>query len=553
MAKQAIKVISLGGVGEVGKNSTLIQYGSDMVLIDAGVMFPEEEMLGVDLVIPDFTYVQKNVDRLRGILLTHGHEDHVGAVPYLLRILNRRVPIYGSVLTLGLLKPKLKEFRVTKLADLRPVEGRLSYRFGSLEVEFIRVSHSVPDARGLAINSPVGRIVMTGDFKFDEAPEGAALTEVDRLRQIGDLGVLALLSDCVRVEQVGRTPPEKVVSEALQRIIREAPGRVILTTFASNITRLDQVTRVASMFNRRVAVVGRSMEDSVKVAQELGYLRPPVGTIVALRETRGLPNNRVLLLVAGSQGEPASALARMATGDHPQVKIIPGDTVIISATPVPGNEETVARTIDNLFRRGAVVVYRDVVPDIHVSGHASRDELKDMISLVRPKFCMPLHGEYRHMVLYQALASETGIPPERVLLAEIGDVVEITPELARKKGRVPSGSVLVDGLTLGVTQTVLRERGKLAEDGILIAAVVVDRETGSILGGPDLLARGFVYRDEADLFKRGRAHVLRALKRQLRGQAEYGFIVGKVKDVLGKFIYEQTKLQPLILPVVTEV
>jgi ribonuclease J len=553
MAKQAIKVISLGGVGEVGKNSTLIQYGSDMVLIDAGVMFPEEEMLGVDLVIPDFTYVQKNVDRLRGILLTHGHEDHVGAVPYLLRILNRRVPIYGSVLTLGLLKPKLKEFRVTKLADLRLVEGRLSYRFGSLEVEFIRVSHSVPDARALAINSPVGRIVMTGDFKFDEAPEGAALTEVDRLRQIGDLGVLALLSDCVRVEQVGRTPPEKVVSEALQRIIREAPGRVILTTFASNITRLDQVTRVASMFNRRVAVVGRSMEDSVKVAQELGYLRPPVGTIVALRETRGLPNNRVLLLVAGSQGEPASALARMATGDHPQVKIIPGDTVIISATPVPGNEETVARTIDNLFRRGAVVVYRDVVPDIHVSGHASRDELKDMISLVRPKFCMPLHGEYRHMVLYQALASETGIPPERVLLAEIGDVVEITPELARKKGRVPSGSVLVDGLTLGVTQTVLRERGKLAEDGILIAAVVVDRETGSILGGPDLIARGFVYRDEADLFKRGRAHVLRALKRQLRGQAEYGFIVGKVKDVLGKFIYEQTKLQPLILPVVTEV
>ncbi|MBI4319424.1 MAG: ribonuclease J [Chloroflexi bacterium] len=553
MVKQAIKVISLGGVGEVGKNSTVVQYGKDMVLVDAGVMFPEEQMLGVDLVIPDFSYVRQNVDRLRAVLLTHGHEDHIGAVPYLLQTLGRRIPIYGSTLTLGLLKAKLEEFRVTKLADLQTVESGRAYRFGTLEAEFVPVSHSVPDARAIVVDSPAGAIVMTGDFKLDETPALGAATEMDRLREIGNRGILALLSDCVRVEQPGRTPSERVVAEALEMIIREARGRVILTTFASNITRLEQVTRIASMFGRKVAVIGRSMEDSVKVAQELDYLRPPVGTIVSLREIRGLPQNRVLLLAAGSQGEPTSALARIAAGDHPQIKIVPGDTVIVSATPVPGNEETVAKTIDNLFRRGAVVLYRDVAPNVHVSGHASRDELKDMIGLIKPKFCVPLHGEYRHMVLYQVLAGETGIPPERVILAEIGDVVELTSESARKKGRVPSGSVLVDGLTLGVTQTVLRERGKLAEDGILIAAVAVDRETGRILGGPDILSRGFVYRDEEDLFKRGRAQVLRAVKRQLKGEAEYGFIVGKIKDVLGKFIYEQTRLQPLILPVVTEV
>ena len=553
MAKQALRVIPLGGVGEVGKNSTLVQYGKDMVLIDVGVMFPEEQMHGVDLVIPDFTYVRQNVDKLRAVLLTHGHEDHIGAVPYLLQILGRKVPIYGSPLTLGLVKAKLKEFRVTKLADLRLLEPGQVLRLGELEVDFVRVSHSVPDARAIVIGSPVGRIVVTGDFKFDETPAAGAQTEIQRLREIGDRGVLALLSDCVRVERRGRTPSERVVGETLERIIREAPGRVILTTFASNLTRLEQVVRIASTLRRKVAVVGRSMENTVEVGRELDYLHPPVGTIVNLRETRGLPRNRVLLLVAGSQGEPTSALARIAVGDHPQIKIEAGDTVILSATPVPGNEETVAKTIDNLFRRGAVVLYQDVVPNIHVSGHASRDELREMILLTRPKFCIPLHGEYRHMVSYRVLASETGIAPERVVLSEIGDVIELTAESVRKKGHVTSGSVLVDGLTIGVTQAVLRERGKLAEDGILIAAVTVDRDTGRVLGGPDLLSRGFVHPDEADLLKRGRAQVTRVLKRQKRGQAEYGFIVSKIKEVLGKFIYDQTRLQPLILPVVTEI
>ena len=553
MAKQAIQVIPLGGVGEVGKNSTAIRYAKDMVLVDAGVMFPEEQMYGVDLVIPDFTYVRQNIDKLRAILLTHAHEDHIGAVPYLLRSVGRKVPIYGTTLTLGLLNAKLREFGVTKLADLRPVDSGQVYRFGKLEVEFVPVSHSVPDSRAIVIGSPVGTLVITGDFKFDQTPVSGAPTDIVRLRQIGNRGVLALLSDCVRVERPGRTPSEQVVGETLERVIREAPGRVILTTFASNITRFEQVMRIANTLGRKVAVVGRSMEDNVKVAQDLDYLRPPAGTIVSLRETRGLPLNRVLLLAAGSQGEPTSALARIAMGDHPQIKIVRGDTVIVSATPVPGNEETVTKTIDNLFRRGAVVLYQDTVSNVHVSGHASREELKEMILLVRPKFCIPLHGEYRHMVFYQALASETGIAPERVVLSEIGDVVEVTAELARRKGRVPSGSVLVDGLTLGVTQAMLRERGRLAEGGILIAALAVDRETGRIVGGPDLVSRGFVCPDEADILKRGRAQMLRALKRQLRGEAEYGFVVAKVKEVLGKFIYEQTRLQPLILPVVTEV
>lgn len=553
MARQAFQVVPLGGVGEVGKNSTVIRYGGDMLLVDAGVMFPEEEMYGVDLVIPDFTYVRQNMGSLRAILLTHAHEDHIGAVPYVLHSMGRKVPIYGSALTLGILNAKLKEFGVTKLADLRPVDSGQVYRFGKLEVEFVPVSHSVPDSRSIVISSPMGTIIMTGDFKFDQTPVAGAPTDIGRLREIGERGVLALLSDCVRVERPGRTPSEQVVSETLERVIREAPGRVILTTFASNITRFEQVIRIANTLGRKVAVIGKSVADNVKVAQELGYLRPPAGAIVSTRETRGLPLNQVLLLAAGSQGEPTSALARMAVGDHPQIKIVRGDTVVVSATPVPGNEETVTKTIDNLFRRGAVVLYRDTVSNVHVSGHASRDELKEMILLVRPKFCIPLHGEYRHMVLYQALASETGIPPERVVLSEIGDVVEVTAELARKKGRVPSGSVLVDGLTLGVTQALLRERGRLAEDGVLVAALAVDRETGRIVGGPDLLSRGFVCPNEADILKRGRAQILRALTRQLRGEAEYGFIVAKVKEVLSKFIYEQTRQQPLILPVVTEV
>ncbi|MBI2954750.1 MAG: ribonuclease J [Chloroflexi bacterium] len=552
MPRKAINVIPLGGVGEVGKNSNLVQYGKTMLLVDAGVKFPEEEMHGVDLVIPDFTYVQENADQLQALLLTHGHEDHIGAVPYLLRTLGRRLPICGSPLTLGLVEARLREHRLTHLADLCPIGPGATLRFGPLEVEFIAVTHSIPDARSIVIRSPIGTVLFTGDFKFDESPVAGTPSDIPRLRALGDEGVLALFSDCVRVAQPGRTPSESVVRKTLERVIGEAQGRVIFTSFASNITRLEMAVDIGRRNGRKAAVVGRSLQDNLAVAQELGYFTPD-GALVDLAQIRGLSANQVLLLVTGSQGEPSSALARIAAGDHPQVKIVPGDTVVFSATPVPGNEETVSRTIDNLFRRDAVVVYQDVVENVHVSGHASRDELKEMIDLARPRFCAPIHGEYRHMVQYRTMAQEMGIPSERIVLSDIGDIVELSPEMARIKGGVQSGSVLVDGLALGVPRALLRERGRLAEDGILIAAIAIDRETGRLLGGPDLFTRGLAIPAEADVLGRARTELLRALKRYPRAEVEYGFIVTKIKEVLGKFIYQTTKLQPLILPVVTEV
>lgn len=551
--EKAMQIIPLGGVGEVGKNANLVQYDRHMVLVDAGVKFPEEEMLGVDLVIPDFGYVEQNAEKLHAILLTHGHEDHIGAVPYLLKALGRPVPIYGSSLTLGLVAARLREHQLTKLADLRHVIPGEVFKLGDLQFEFISVTHSIPDAMAIAITSPAGTILFTGDFKFDQTPAAGAPTDVPRLRELGKQGVLALLSDCVRIEHAGRTPSEKLVGETLERIIREAPGRVIFTSFASNISRLGQVIRVAAAVGRKVAVVGRSLQGNLTVAKELGYLPDVSDTLVDVSATKGLPQNKILLLVSGSQGEPTSALARIAIGDHPQIKAIEGDTVIMSATPVPGNEETVSRTIDNLFRRGAIVAYQDIVPHVHVSGHASREELREMIELVKPRFCIPIHGEYRHLVLYKAMAGEAGIALSNVLLADIGDVIELKPETARKKGSVPSGSVLIDGLALGIPHALLRERGKLAEHGILIAAIAIDRKTGEVLGGPDLLSRGLALPNESDVLSKGRVKLLQALRRYPKAEVEYGYVVAKTKETLGKFIYETTKRQPLILPIVTEV
>ncbi|HTK56094.1 MAG TPA: ribonuclease J, partial [Gemmatimonadales bacterium] len=419
-----MRAIPLGGIGEVGKNMMIIEYRGDMVMIDAGAKFPEEEMRGIDLVIPDISYVIENIRRFRAILITHGHEDHIGSLPYLLPQLERikPVPIYGSPLALAFARSKLAEANAESLADFMPIEAGEVYRVGAhLDVEFIPVTHSIPGAMAVSINTPVGRIIHTGDFKFDPTPPLGPRTDEKRLRQLGDEGVLALFSDAVRVERPGVTPSEATVTATLERIIGEAKGRVILTSFASNILRLEQAIMVGSRHGRKVAVVGRSMEQSVQVAMDLGYIKPPKGVLQPVDQVTRLPKNQILILTTGSQGEASAALARMASGDHPKLRITEGDTVILSATPVPGNEETVSQTIDNLFRRGANVCYSAIEPSIHVSGHSARDELRHMIDLLRPKFVVPIHGEYRHLSLYKDLvAIPAGIPPRNVVIAESG-------------------------------------------------------------------------------------------------------------------------------------
>lgn len=556
MAKQRLKVIPLGGIGEVGKNSYVVEFGRDLLLVDAGLKFPEEEMLGIDLVIPDYSYVISKAHNLKGILISHGHEDHIGAVAYLLPQLGGNVPIYGSDLALGLLDAKLKENGVAHLADLRPVKAGERIKLGRFRAEFFDVDHSVPGSFGLALTTPVGLLVYSGDFKFGESfPTKDGPTDLAaKLADLGRQNVLLLMSDCVRIEQPGRTPPESVVAEALGKIFAEAPGRIIMTTFASNVARWRQAIDIAVRQGRKVAMAGRSLVDSVEVASRLDYLKIPAGTMVTLDETSRMAPNRVLLLVTGSQGEPTSILSRIAADDYRAIRLVENDTVVVAASPVPGNEETVARTIDNLFRRGARVIYSAIAENVHVSGHASRDELREMIELTRPAFAIPVHGEYRHMVLYRELAEETGMDPSRVLLPEQGDVLGFAPDFGEKIGQAPSGSVLVDGITVGeVTQVILRDRRRLAEDGVLIASIAVDAETGQLVGGPDLVARGFIRPEDSELLDKARDLLRKALKRRARGQAEYGYLVAKISDVLGPFVYQATHRRPLILPVVTEV
>jgi ribonuclease J len=552
--KGPCRLILLGGVGEIGKNSLLLEYGGDMMLIDAGVMFPEEELHGVDLVIPDFSYLLQRADRLKAIVLTHAHEDHVGALPYLLKELGRTVRIYSMPLTIGLIEAKLREHRVRQLAELIGVSSHDRISVGRFDVQFVPVSHSVPDSASIVVRTPVGTLYFTGDFKFDQMPVDGQPPDLNHLRKIGDEGVLLLLSDCVRVERPGVTPSERVVAETLDGIVQDAPGRVIMTTFASNIIRLEQAIDVARRHNRRVAVVGRSMEDNVRVSADLGYLSIPPNTLVTVEELRHYPRNQVMILTTGSQGEPTAALSRIAMGDHPLLRVIPDDTVVMSATPIPGNEETVARTIDNLMRRGARVLYPPVVPNIHVSGHASRDELQALIRLLRPTYAMPVHGEYRQMVHYKSLAIETGIPSDRVVMADVGQVIQISPDRVAPSGAVPAGSVLVDGLTVGgVTQVVLRDRRHLAADGIVIASVAVDRETGRLVSGPEITSRGFIAPSASSVLEHAAERLRRVLRRRPGGEVEPGYLKGKIKEVLGHSIYDQTRLRPMILPVITEV
>ncbi len=552
MAKPKLKIIPLGGLSEIGKNMMVMEYEDDIIIIDAGLMFPEEEMLGIDLVIPDISYLLDKREKIRGIVITHGHEDHVGALPYLLSALD--VPVYSTKLTQGLISVKLKQRRARSGAKLKVVPPGAPVNLGKFRIEFFPVCHSIPDSVGLIIYTPVGTIVHSGDFKLDYTPVDGKPTDLSRLAQLGAQGVLLLLSDSTYAELPGYTPSEKVVGETLDRVMAEAPGRVIVATFSSLVSRIQQVIDAAAKYQRRVFVVGRSMSDTVRIAVELGYLHAPEGILGRLDELRGMPHNKTVFVTTGSQGEPTSALVRMANRDHRQLHILPGDTVVLSATPIPGNEAVVNRTVDNLFKQGAQVFY-DRVAQVHVHGHGSQEELKLLLNLVKPKFFMPIHGEYRHLTLHAKLAESVGLPKENVFVLEDGDVLELSPQAGRIADKVSSGNVYVDGLSVGdVGTVVLRDRKMLSRDGIVMVIIAVNRQTGKLVGRPDIVSRGFVDTREArGMIEESRNVVARVLDHGRDRPADWGFVSTKVKDVLNKFYYERTKRRPMILPFMVRV
>ncbi len=552
LSKPRLKIIPLGGLSEIGKNMMVMEYEDDIIIIDTGLMFPGEEMLGIDLVIPDISYLLEKREKIRGIIITHGHEDHIGALPYLLPQIN--APVYSTRLTQGLISVKLKERKALTGAKLNTVAPGEQVMLGKFRVEFFPVCHSIPDAVGLIIYTPVGTIVHSGDFKLDYTPVDGKPTNLSRLAQLGAQGVLLLLSDSTYAEFPGYTPSEMVVGETLDRIMAEAPGRVIVTTFSSLISRIQQVINSAAKYGRRVFVVGRSMSDTTHMALDLGYLNAPNGILAQLDELKGMPHNKIAFVTTGSQGEPTSALVRMANRDHRQVHILHGDTVIISATPIPGNEALINRTVDNLFKQGAQVLY-DRVAQVHVHGHGSQEELKLLLNLVKPKFFMPIHGEYRHLSFHAKLAESVGIPKENTFVLEDGDILELNPQTGKITGKVSAGNVYVDGLSVGnIGSLVLRNRRMLSRDGIVVVIVAVNRQTGKLVGRPDIVSRGFVdTRESKDMLEESRDLLARALDHGGDRPAEWSFVNTKARDILNKFYYEQTRRRPMILPVMVKV
>ncbi len=547
-----LKVIALGGLSEIGKNMVAIEYENDIIVIDAGLMFPEEEMLGIDLVIPDISYLLENRKKVRGIIISHGHEDHIGALPYLLPQIN--VPVFATRLTRGLIQVKLKERRLLKEADLREVATGEEFSLGSFKIELFPVCHSIPDAVGMIIHTPLGTVVHSGDFKLDYTPVSGKPTDLSRLAQLGVNGVLLLLSDSTYAELPGYTITERTVGEALEHYMADAPGRVIVTTFSSLLSRIQQVIDAAAKHQRRVFIVGKSMNDTVNMARELGYLRAPDGVLGRVEEAKKLPDNRVVFITTGSQGEPTSALVRMANRDHRQVHIKRGDTIILSATPIPGNEAVVNRTVDNLFKQGAKVVYSKLA-QVHVHGHGSQEELKLLLNLVKPRYFMPFHGEYRHLSLHAELARSVGIPGQNIFVMEDGDVLEIGPHSAKVNGRVSAGHVYVDGLSVGdIGGVVLRNRRMLSKDGIVVAIIAINRQTGKIVGRPDIVTRGFVdTRKFKGMIEESRDLLARTLDHATAGNTEWSLINDRVRDALDRFYYEKTKRRPMILPFMVKV
>ena len=553
MTIEKVRLVPLGGLGEVGKNMMVVEYGDDIIIVDAGVMFPDDEMYGVDLVIPDTSYLADKKDRIRGILITHGHEDHIGGLPYVLPMLGFP-PIYATRLTHGLIMVKLKEHRLLEKTVINVVTPGDHVQLGESDVEFFRVNHSIPDATGVVIHTPAGAVVHTGDYKFDYTPVDGKPADIGTLARIGNEGVLLMMGDSTRIESPGFTPSERVINDSFDKIFANAPGRIIIATFASLISRVQQVVDVAARYERFVALVGRSMVNNVQMAIELGYLNVPKGTLIRAEDINKFRPDQVTIICTGSQGEPTSALTRIANQDHRLVHIQAGDTIVLSATPVPGNEKMVNRTINNLFRQGAEVYYQ-AIATVHVSGHAAQEELKLMLNLVRPKFFMPVHGEYRQLVLHAKLAYALGIPEDHIVVAEDGDIIEVSDESIKTVGHTTSGNVYVDGLSVGdVGQIVLRDRKVLSQDGILMAILTVDKETGQPLAGPDIVSRGFVYmRDAEELLDSAKDRVLESFIGLNGHAADWSFVKDKIKHTLSDFLYEKTRRRPMILPIVVEV
>ncbi|MBT9138887.1 MAG: Ribonuclease J1 [Syntrophomonadaceae bacterium] len=548
-----LQIIPLGGIGEIGKNMYVIRYEDEIIVIDSGLSFPEDEMLGIDVVIPDVTFLLENKEKIKGIVLTHGHEDHIGALPYVLAQLN--VPVYGTKLTLGLVEGKLREHHMLANCLLHVIQPEDKLKLGSFDLEFFRTNHSIPDSIGIAVITPIGTVVHTGDFKFDQTPVNGQPTDYYRLAKLGQKGVLVALSDSTNAERPGYTLSEKEVGSAINDIFRTAKQRIILATFASNIHRIQQVIDAACHYKRKVAVVGRSMVNVVQIAQDLGYLNVCSGTLVDIDELKTLPQNRAVILTTGSQGEPMSALTRISVSEHRKVEIIRGDTVIIAATAIPGNEKLVSRTIDNLFARGANVIY-ERVSGVHVSGHASQEELKMMLNLLKPKYLIPVHGEYRMLVHHAKLATKVGIKEENIFISENGQVLEFTHNSGRVAGSVTAGRVLIDGLGVGdVGSIVLRDRKMLSQEGILIVSLTVDKATSQVVSGPEIYSRGFVYVRESELLlDEAREHVIRSLEKKINGKnTDWSMVKSHVKDSLSRFIWEKMHRRPMVLPIVLEV
>jgi len=548
-----LSIIPLGGVGEIGKNMTAYVYGNDIIVVDAGLKFPEEEMLGIDIVIPDITYLIENKNKIRGIFITHGHEDHIGGLPYFLKHIN--VPVYGTRLTLGLIEGKLREHNILDVTKLVTITNKNNLKAGVFTVTPFYNNHSIPDTVGFAIDTPEGVVIHTGDFKFDFTPVDGQKADFHTLADLGQKGVLALLSDSTNSERPGYTMSERVVGQTIEEAFRQAEKRIILATFASNLHRIQQVFESAERFGRKVAVVGRSMINNINVAMELGYLHVAKGTLIDSDDINKLPADKVVILSTGSQGEAMSALTRMARATHRKVEIMPGDTVIIASSPIPGNEKYISRTIDQLFRIGAKVIYQQV-SGVHVSGHGSQEELKLMLNLVRPKYFIPVHGEYRMLKRHVELAVATGVEPDNCFIVDIGDQIEFTHNRARVGSKVPSGSVLIDGLGVGdVGNIVLRDRKLLSQDGILVVVVTLSKQDGTILSGPDIISRGFVYvRESEQLLDEANKIVSNTLQRMVAENVnEWSSLKTGVRDALSRFLYEQTRRRPMILPIIMEV
>ena len=550
--KEKLMVIPLGGLGEIGKNMTVIQYGNDIIVIDAGLSFPDDDMFGIDLVIPDMSYLIENRDKVRAVVITHGHEDHIGSLAYLLNEVN--VPVYATKLVCGLIEGKLKENHITNY-KLNEVQHGDEVQAGCMKVGFIRTNHSIPDASALYLKTPVGTIVHTGDFKIDLTPVDGQPLDIHKFADLGRRGVLLLMSDSTNAERPGYTESETTVGHAFRKAFRAATGRIILATFASNISRIQQAINTAVQFKRKVTVLGRSMVNNVQIAIELGYLNVPDGVLIEPDELGRYPDDQVLILTTGSQGEPMAGLSRMASNNHRSVSIMPGDTVIISATPIPGNEMGVSRTIDNLMKLGAnVVAGRD--KKIHVSGHASQEELKLMLDLIRPKYFIPVHGEYRMLKQHGDLAVQMGVEKSHVLIGDNGQIFEFSNRSGNKAGRVNAGRVFVDGLGVGdVGNIVIRDRQQLAMEGVVIVVMTLAKGTSHALAGPDIVSRGFVYvRDSEELISEAHDRVAAVLERCEAGNIrEWAVIKSQVRDTLSRYLYEKTKRRPMILPIIMEV